>query len=65
MTAQDRIDRTNLNDLIARELEIWDIHSIASHQVAVENTEDGFMSNDKEIILLSLKFKNDGLKTDS
>ena len=64
MTAQDWIDRTDLNDLIARELEIWDIHSITSHQVAVENTEDGFMSNDKEIILLSLKFKNDGLKTD-
>jgi hypothetical protein len=55
---------TDLNDLVARELEIWDVHSIAGHQVAVENTEDGLMGNDKEVILLSLKFENDWLKTD-
>jgi hypothetical protein len=54
---------TNLNNLITGELELGNVHRITSHEVAVENSEDGLVSNDQEVIVLSLQLKNDGLKT--
>lgn len=54
-----------LNNLITRELEEWDISSIASHEIAVQNAQYTLVGNNEEIILLSLKLQNDWLKTDS
>lgn len=56
---------TYLNDLITRKVELRDICSIASHQVAVQNTKDTFVCNDQKIILLTLKLENYGLQSNS
>ena len=39
------------------------MHSITSHQVAVKNPENGFVSDDEKVVLLPLQLENDRLKT--
>lgn len=53
-----------LDDLVAGELQCWDMHGIASHQVSIQNAKNRFMGDNEEVILLSFKLENDGLKTD-
>ena len=55
---------TYLNDFVTGELEAWDVHRIAGHKIAVEDSEDRLMGNDKKIILFSFKFEDNRLKTD-
>lgn len=57
--------QTYLDDLVAGELQCWDVHSITCHQVTIENAENRFMSNNEKIILLSFELENDRLKADS
>ena len=54
----------DLDDLVARELQAGDVCGGAGHQVAVEDAEDGFVGDDQEIVLLALKFEDDGFETD-
>lgn len=54
-----------LDNLIAWKLEARNMHSITSHQIAVENSKDRLMSNDQQIILLTLQFENNWFKSDS
>jgi hypothetical protein len=56
---------THFDNLVAWELQLGNIHSIASHEVAIENSKDGFMSDDKEVIVLPFQFKDNRLKTNS
>jgi hypothetical protein len=56
---------TNLNDFIAGKLQLRNVHSITSHQVTVENSEHGLVSNDQEIIVLAFELEDNRLKTDS
>jgi hypothetical protein len=55
---------TNLNDFVTGELEAWDMHRIAGHEIAVEDSKNRLMGNDEEIILFSFEFEDDRLKTD-
>lgn len=55
---------TNLNNLVAGKLQGWDVHCIASHQITVEDAKNRFVSDDKKIILLALKLKDDWFKAD-
>ena len=61
------IEKTNnnLDDLVAWEFQHGDMHSIASHEITVENTQDRLVGDDQQVILLALKFEDYGLKTDS
>jgi hypothetical protein len=34
------------------------------HQVAVEDTQDGFVGDDQEVVLLALEFEDDGFEAD-
>lgn len=56
--------RNNLDDLVAREGERRNLHSGAVHEVGIEDAEDGFMSDDKEVVLFALELKNDRLEAD-
>jgi len=53
-----------LNDLVARKLQCWNGHSITSHKITVENTQNRFVSNDQQVILLALEFEDDRLEAD-
>ena len=55
--------RNDLYDFVAGETEFWDRHGVASHKIAIKNAEDGFVSDNKEIVLFSFKFKNNWFKT--
>lgn len=35
------------------------------HQVGIEDAEDGFVGDDKEVVLFALEFENDRLEADS
>lgn len=54
-----------LNDLIARELEEWNVRSIAGHEIAIQNPQNTFVCDDEQISLFSLQFKDNWLKADS
>jgi hypothetical protein len=56
---------TNLNDLVAGKLQLGNVHSITSHQVTIENSEHGLVSNDQEIIVLAFELEDNRLKADS
>lgn len=56
--------RDDLNNLIARELELGDIRGTAVHQVRIQDAEDRLMRNDQEVVLLALELENDGLEAD-
>lgn len=47
--------RDDLDDFITGEGEVRDILGRAGHKVAVEHAQDGFVSNDEEIVLFTLK----------
>ena len=40
------IGGNNLDDLVAGELQAWDVCGRTGHQVAVENAEDGLVGDD-------------------
>lgn len=40
------------------------MHSVACHQVTVENSENRLMGDDEEIILFTLKLEDDGFEAD-
>lgn len=48
--------RDDLDDVIARELKLRDVHGGAVHQVSVEDAEDGLVGDDEQIVLLALEF---------
>lgn len=54
-----------LNDLITREFQEWDVSGVTSHKIAIQDSENAFVGNDEQIVLLSLQFENHGLKADS
>jgi hypothetical protein len=54
-----------LNDLITREFQEWDVGGVTSHEIAIQDSQDTFVGNDKQIVLLSLQFENHGLKANS
>ena len=54
---------TDLDDFISRELQLGNVHCITSHEIAVQNTENRFMSNDEEVIMFTFQLEDDGLKT--
>jgi len=56
---------SNLDDLVTWELETRNMHSIESHEIAIENSENRFMSNDQEIVLFALQLEDDGFKSNS
>ena len=35
------------------------------HQIRIQDAQDALVSNNQEIVLLALEFKNDGLQPDS
>ena len=55
---------TYLNNLISREGEEGDVCSVASHQVAVEDSQNTLVGDDEEIVLLSFKLENNRFKSD-
>lgn len=54
----------DLDDLIARKFEFGNVHRAAVHQVGVQHTENGLVSNDEQIILLALKLEDNWLEAD-
>jgi len=54
----------DLDDLVAGELQAGDVCGRASHEVAVQDTEDGLVGDDQKVILLALELENDRLETD-
>jgi hypothetical protein len=53
-----------LNNLIAREFQERNVGGVTSHEIAIQDSQDAFVGDDKQIVLLSLEFENHGLKTD-
>jgi hypothetical protein len=62
--AKGRTVCTNLNNLVAGELETWNVHRITSHEIAVEYSEDRLMSNNEEIVLFPFKLEDNRLEAD-
>ena len=56
---------TYLDNLIARKLEIGNVHCVAGHQIAVKNAKYGFVGDNEQIILFTLEFENDWLEAHS
>lgn len=56
--------RNDLNNLVARKFEFGNIHRAAVHQVGIEHSENGLVSDDKQIVLLTLQLENDWLEAD-
>jgi len=56
--------RDDFDDLVARELQAWNVCGRASHQVAVQDSKDGLVGDDQKVILLALELENDRLETD-
>jgi hypothetical protein len=59
------VSLNNLEDFISRKREEWDVCRVASHEIAVQYSQNTFMGNDKEIVLFTLEFEDNRLKTDS
>lgn len=57
--------RTYLNNLIAWELQERDIGGVTSHEIAIQDSQDAFVGNNQQVILLTLKFEDYRFKTDS
>ena len=62
--SEEMVMCTNLDDLVPGEFEAWDVHRIASHEIAVQNSENRLMGNDEKVILLSLQLQNNRFKAD-
>lgn len=56
--------RDNFDNLVAREFEFGNIHRAAVHQVGIEHTQNGLVSDDEQVVLLTLKLENDWLEAD-
>jgi hypothetical protein len=56
--------RDDFDDLVTGELQAGNVCGRASHQVAVEDTEDGLVGDDQKVILLALELENDRLEAD-
>jgi len=54
--------RYDLDDLVAGELEAWDVCGAASHQVSVEDPQDGLVGDDEEIVLFALELEDNWLE---
>ncbi len=54
----------DLYDFVTGEGKQRDVCGIAGHEIAVEHPQDAFMRDDKEVVLFSLEFENDGFKAD-
>ena len=52
----------DFDDLIARKFEFRDVHGATVHQIGIEHTQDRLVGNDKQIVLLALKFEDNGLE---
>lgn len=46
--------RTYLDNLIAREIQEWDIGGVTSHEIAIQDPQDAFVGNNQQVILLPL-----------
>jgi hypothetical protein len=51
-----------LDDFIAWELELRNVGSIASHEIAVQHPENGLVSYNEQIVVLPFEFENDGFE---
>lgn len=47
--------RDDFDNLITREFEVRDLHGGTVHEIGVENSQDGLVRNDEEVVLLSLE----------
>jgi hypothetical protein len=56
--------RHYLNNFIAWEAQHGNVGSVTSHEVTVENAQDGLVGNDKEVVRFALKFEDDGFESD-
>lgn len=56
--------RDDLDDLVARELQLGDVRGAAVHQVRIKYTENGLVCNDEEIVLLPFELEDDRLEAD-
>ena len=56
---------TYLNNFIARELEEWNVCSVAGHEVTVQDPQDTFVCDDEQISLFSLEFENNRFQANS
>jgi hypothetical protein len=54
-----------LDYFIAGEVQLWDLHSVACHQIRVKDTKDGLMGDEEQIILLAFELKDDRFQADS
>lgn len=55
----------NLDDLVAWELQLWDIHGSAGHHVAIDDAEDGLVGDDEDIGFEALELEDDWLEANS
>ena len=53
----------DFDDLVAGELQARNVRGRTCHQVAVQDTKDGLVRDDQEVILLALELENDRLET--
>lgn len=62
---EDGSQETYLDNFISRELQKWNVCSVACHKISIQYSQHTFMRNDEEIILFTLKFQDDRLETHS
>jgi hypothetical protein len=56
-----RVVRNYFDDLIARKFELGNVGGIAGHEIAVQNAENRFVSDDQKIVFFAFELENDGL----
>jgi hypothetical protein len=55
------LEESHLDNLVPRERQKWNVSSIASHQIAIQHSQNTFVGYDQEVILLALKLENNRL----
>ena len=59
--AQSSSQNPHLNNLVPREVEIWNVQGITCHEIPVEHAKNGFVCDDEKVVLLALKLKDNRL----
>lgn len=54
----------DFDDFVAGEFEVGNIVGGAGHQIAVEDSQDGLVGDDEEVVLFAFELENDRLEAD-
>lgn len=56
---------TNLDDFITREPELWDVHCITGHEIAIQDSKNRLVGDYEDVALLTLQFEDNRFHSNS